>query len=122
MNFSSKKIEEVQKLIDKIHDENDFLLKEKNECDKKDIDNQKIIDENKHLKDQNFENKIQEKIIEIEEANRILSEFIKHNNFKKQKKLIDESLDNFKIHYNRTDSLKNKMDLLVEFSKTIKLS
>ncbi|CAG8834615.1 15274_t:CDS:2, partial [Racocetra persica] len=85
--------------------ENKFLLKEKNECDKTDLNNQQIINKNKNLKEKDFENKISELRQEIHGVKKELSGFIKHNNLEKEKIRIDESLDNFKIIYNETDSI-----------------
>ncbi|CAG8746237.1 20291_t:CDS:1 [Racocetra persica] len=119
MNFSSKKIENLQELIDKIRNENKLLLKEKDECEKTDLTNKQIIDENKNLKEKDFEKKISEIMVEISNANRELGGFLKSNNLEKEKTHIDESLDNFKIIYNKTDLLETKMDLIVEFSETI---
>ncbi|CAG8689447.1 5846_t:CDS:2, partial [Racocetra fulgida] len=119
MNFSSEKIKEIQKLINKIRNENKLLSKEKEECEKKDFNNQQIINENNHLKEQDFENKIQEKVQEIGGVKRTLSAFIKHNSFELHKNFINNALNNFKIIYNETDSLEEKMDLIIEFSKNI---
>ncbi|CAG8645385.1 37092_t:CDS:2 [Racocetra persica] len=117
MSYSSKKIKEIKKLIDKLQNENQFLIKEKDECEKKDLDNQLIINENKNLKEQNFENKIREIKVEINSNRRVLNGFIKHNNLELEKELIDKSLNNFKIPYNITDSLETKMDLLLVLAR-----
>ncbi|CAG8804134.1 11048_t:CDS:2, partial [Racocetra fulgida] len=111
-----KKIKEIQELINKIRNENKLLSKEKEKCEKENLNNQQIINENNHLKKQDFKNKIQEKVQEIGGFERTLSAFIKHNSFKLHKNLIDNALDNFKITYNETDSLEHKMDLIIEFS------
>ncbi|CAG8833930.1 19835_t:CDS:2, partial [Racocetra persica] len=114
MNYSSEKIKEIKKLIDKLRNKNQFFSKKKDECEKKDLDNQLIINENKNLKEQNFENKILEIKVEINSERRVLNGFIKNNNLELEKELIDKSLNNFKIPYNITDSLESKMDLLIE--------
>ncbi|CAG8750773.1 30177_t:CDS:2 [Racocetra persica] len=95
-------------------------LEEKNECKKTDLTNQQIINENKNLKKKDYENKIPEIRLKIKEVKKLLESFIKHNNLKKDKILINESLDNFKITYKETNSLEDKIDLIIEFSKTIK--
>ncbi|CAG8740689.1 2643_t:CDS:2 [Racocetra fulgida] len=110
-----KKIK-IQELINKLREEIKNLSKEKDNCEKENLDNQQIINENKHLKEQNFENKIQEKIEEISVTNRVLDVFIKNNNLERDKELINDSLKNFKIAFNETDSLEHKMDLIIEFS------
>ncbi|CAG8741467.1 29753_t:CDS:1, partial [Racocetra persica] len=114
MNFSSKEIENLQKLINKIKKKNELLLKEKNECEKINLNNQQNIEENKKLQEKDFENKIVELRQEIHGAKRELSGWTKHNNLDRENTLINESLNNFKIVYNNTNSLETKMDLLIE--------
>ncbi|CAG8524566.1 25773_t:CDS:2, partial [Racocetra persica] len=103
---------ELQELIDKIKNENKLLSKEKEEYEKTELVNQQIINKNKHLKEQDFENKISEILVDLDGTTRVLGSFINNNNLEKYEIRINKMLDNFKISYNKTDSLETKIDLI----------